>query len=113
MRNHCPYRTKTSQGIGVSSVSSGWLPTPRGALVVLQLGAVTTFLCHRLFGYGLRHTNAHLATALTLTEPVVAAVLGDAVLGERLPVVSWCGLAVPALGIVLLTLPAESRGRRR
>ncbi|MFE3166160.1 EamA family transporter [Streptomyces sp. NPDC059224] len=113
MRNHCPYRTNTSHGIGVSSVSSAWLPTPRGALVVLQLGAVTTFLWYWLLGYGLRHTTAQIATALPLTEPAVAAVPGVAVLGERLPAVSWCGLAVPALGIVLLTLPAKSRGRRR
>ncbi|MET9089957.1 EamA family transporter [Streptomyces sp. NPDC004237] len=80
-----------------------WLPTARGALVVLYLGVVTTFLCYRLFGYGLRHTTAQTATTLTLVEPAVAAVLGVAVLGERLPAVSWCGLAVLALGVVLLT----------
>ena len=80
-----------------------WLPTARGALVVLYLGVVTTFLCYRLFGYGLRHTVAQTATTLTLVEPAVAAVLGVAVLGERLPAVSWCGLAVLAVGVVLLT----------
>ncbi|MGW2960998.1 DMT family transporter [Streptomyces sp. NPDC001220] len=90
-----------------------WLLTARGTLVVLYLGAVTTFLCYRLFGYGLRHTTAQIATTLTLVEPAVAAVLGVAVLGERLPAVSWCGLAVLALGIVFLTLPAGSRGRGR
>ncbi|MFJ8157282.1 DMT family transporter [Streptomyces sp. NPDC094468] len=90
-----------------------WLPTARGALVVLYLGAVTTFLCYRLFGHGLRHTGAQTATALTLVEPAVAAVLGVVVLGERLPAVSWCGLGVMAPGIVLLTLPVGVRGRRR
>ncbi|MGW7425602.1 DMT family transporter [Streptomyces sp. NPDC054813] len=90
-----------------------WLMTARGALVVLYLGAVTTFLCYGLFGYGLRHATAQIATTLTLVEPAVAAVLGVAVLGERLPGVSWCGLGVLALGIVFLTLPAGSRGRGR
>ncbi|MER6465961.1 EamA family transporter [Streptomyces sp. NPDC001228] len=90
-----------------------WLPTARGALVVLYLGAVTTFLGYRLFGHGLRRTGAGTATALTLVEPAVAAVLGVVVLGERLLAVSWCGLGVMAPGIVLLTLPAAGRGRRR
>ena len=87
-----------------------WLLTARGALVVLYLGAVTTFVCYGLFGYGLRHTTAQVATTLTLVEPAVATVLGVAVLGERLPAVSWSGLAALALGIVFLTLPTGSRG---
>ncbi|MEV7392958.1 MULTISPECIES: EamA family transporter [unclassified Streptomyces] len=90
-----------------------WLLTARGALVVLYLGAATTFLCYRLFGYGLRHTAAQTATTLTLVEPAVAAVLGVVVLGERLPAVSWCGLAVLALGIVFLAVPAGSGRRKR
>ncbi|MEU9449098.1 EamA family transporter [Streptomyces sp. NPDC048277] len=90
-----------------------WLSTARGALVVLHLGLVTTFLAYRLFGHGLRRTAAQVATTLTLLEPAVAAVLGVAVLGERLPAVSWCGLAVLALGIVFLTFPAGARGRER
>ncbi|MEU6199654.1 EamA family transporter [Streptomyces sp. NPDC047061] len=92
--------------------AGGGLLTVRGALVVLYLGAVTTFLCYRLFGHGLRRTAPQTATTLTLAEPAVAAVLGVAVLGERLPGVSWCGLAVLALGIVLLAVPVGSRGRR-
>ncbi|MER7188343.1 EamA family transporter, partial [Streptomyces hyaluromycini] len=91
--------------------AGGGLLTMRGALVVLYLGAVTTFLCYRLFGHGLRRTAPQTATTLTLAEPAVAAVLGVAVLGERLPGVSWCGLAVLALGIVLLAVPVGSRGR--
>jgi len=35
---------------------------------------------------------------LTLAEPAVATVLGVAVLGERLPAVSWAGIAVLAVG---------------
>ncbi|MEU9413413.1 EamA family transporter [Streptomyces sp. NPDC048281] len=89
----------------------GGLLTERGAGVVLYLGVITTFLCYRLFGHGLGHTTPQVATTMTLAEPAVAAVLGVTVLGERLPAVSWCGLAVLALGIVLLALPAGSGGR--
>ncbi|MFF4379565.1 EamA family transporter [Kitasatospora sp. NPDC001547] len=85
----------------------GWLASPRGAGVVLHLAVVTTFLAYWLFGRGLRHTTAQTATTLTLAEPAVAAVLGVAALGERLPAVSWCGLAVLAGGLAVLALPAR------
>ncbi|WP_218021375.1 DMT family transporter [Nocardia crassostreae] len=86
----------------ISGVS--WLGTMRGAAVALHLAVFTTFLAYRLFGYGLRHTTVATATTLTLAEPAVAAVLAVAVLGERLPAVSWCGLAVLAGGLALLTV---------
>ncbi|MFJ4653572.1 winged helix-turn-helix transcriptional regulator [Nocardia sp. NPDC088792] len=79
-----------------------WLATPRGAAVAAHLALLTTFLAYRLFGYGLRHTTVAVATTLTLAEPAVAAVLGVSVVGERLPLVSWCGMAILAAGLVVL-----------
>jgi DME family drug/metabolite transporter len=84
-----------------------WMASARGTGVVLHLGVITTFVAYRLFGHGLRHTSAQTATTLTLAEPAVAAVLGVAALGERLPAVSWCGLAVLAGGLAFLTLPGR------
>ncbi|MFH8379760.1 DMT family transporter [Kitasatospora sp. NPDC018058] len=84
-----------------------WLASARGTGVVLHLAVITTFLAYRLFGHGLRHTSAQTATTLTLAEPAVAAVLGVAALGERLPAVSWCGLAVLAGGLAFLALPGR------
>ncbi|MFE4756111.1 DMT family transporter [Streptomyces olivochromogenes] len=81
-----------------------WLATTRGAVVAVYLALFTVYLAYRLFGHGLRRTPASMATSLTLTEPAVAAVLGVTVLGERLPAASWWGLAVLALGLVLLTI---------
>ncbi|SEK53686.1 drug/metabolite transporter, DME family [Streptacidiphilus jiangxiensis] len=83
--------------------------TPRGAAVWLYLGLVTTFLAYRLFGHGLRRTSAQVATTLTLVEPAVAAVLGVLVLGERLPLFSWGGLAVLAVALGGLVLPERHR----
>ncbi|MFG1955231.1 EamA family transporter [Micromonospora sp. NPDC048830] len=88
-----------------------WLGTTRGAVVALYLALVTVYLAYRLFGYGLRRTSASVATSLTLAEPAVAAALGVTVLGERLPVVSWCGLVVLALGLVVLAMPAAAGDR--
>ncbi|WP_030931890.1 DMT family transporter [Streptomyces sp. NRRL S-646] len=95
------------------AVDMHWLATTRGAAVAVYLALFTVFLAYRLFGHGLRRTPASVATSLTLAEPAVAAVLGVAVLGERLPGASWCGLAVLGLGLVLLAVPvgAGSRGR--
>ena len=93
----------------VLCTSTSWLHTGRGIAVALHLAVFTTFVAYRLFGYGLRHTTAQVATTLTLAEPAVAAVLGVVVVGERLPIVSWCGLAVLALGLAFLTLGARDR----
>ncbi|MER8104529.1 EamA family transporter [Kitasatospora sp. NPDC094016] len=88
-----------------------WLASPRGAAVVLHLAVITTFLAYRLFGHGLRRTSAQTATTLTLAEPAVAALLGVAVLGERLPAASWCGLAILGAGLAVLTVPVGTRRR--
>lgn len=92
-------------------VDTHWLTTSRGATVTAYLALFTVFLAYRLFGHGLRHTPASVATTLTLAEPAVAAVLGVTVLGERLPAASWCGLAVLAVGLVLLTVPVGAADR--
>lgn len=94
------------------SVDPRWLGTARGAAVTTYLALFTVYLAYRLFGHGLRRTPASVATSLTLAEPAVAAVLGVAVLGERLPAASWCGLGVLAVGLVLLTVPVGAGGRR-
>ncbi|MFX0578563.1 EamA family transporter [Nocardia nepalensis] len=93
----------------VLCTSTSWLHNGRGIAVALHLAVFTTFVAYRLFGYGLRHTTAQVATTLTLAEPAVAAVLGVVVVGERLPIVSWCGLAVLALGLAFLTLGGRDR----
>lgn len=93
----------------VLCTNTSWLHTGRGMVVALHLAVFTTFVAYRLFGFGLRHTTAQVATTLTLAEPAVAAVLGVVVIGERLPMVSWCGLAVTALGLAFLTLGARDR----
>lgn len=93
-------------------VDTHWLATTHGATVAVYLALFTVYLAYQLFGHGLRHTPASVATSLTLAEPAVAAVLGVTVLNEHLSSASWYGLAVLALGLVLLTVPADTRGDR-
>jgi drug/metabolite transporter, DME family len=82
--------------------SPGWLLTARGLAVVGYLGIVATALAYLLYGRGLRTVSAPVAVTLGLAEPVVAAILGLVVLGERLTITDIVGLALVGLALVTL-----------
>jgi drug/metabolite transporter, DME family len=82
--------------------SPGWLLTGRGLTVTVYLGVVTTVLAYLLYGRGLRTVSAPVAVTLGLAEPVVAAILGLVVLGERLSAPDVTGLLL--VGLALATL---------
>jgi DME family drug/metabolite transporter len=82
--------------------STGWLLTSRGLAVTAYLGVVTTALAYLSYGRGLRTVSAPVAVTLGLAEPVVAAILGLVVLGERLTAIEIVGLAL--VGVALTTL---------
>jgi DME family drug/metabolite transporter len=87
--------------------STGWLLTGRGLAVTIYLGLVTTALAYLSYGRGLRTVPAPVAVTLGLAEPVVAALLGLIVLGERLTVTDTVGLAL--VGLALATLVGGQR----
>ncbi len=60
-------------------------------LVNLYLILVPMFLGYLCFGYGLAWVRASIATAITLLEPVVAALLAVLVIGESLETWGWVG----------------------
>jgi drug/metabolite transporter, DME family len=76
-----------------------WLATPRGAAVALHLGLVTLALAYTLYGWGLRQLTAPTVVTLTLAEPLTAAILGTALLGERLGAAGWTGAGLIAAGL--------------
>ena len=84
----------------------GWLRTLRGAALALHLGFFTLALAYSLYGFGLRRLAVPTVVTLTLAEPLTAAVLGTAVLGERLGARGWVGAALVGAGLVL-----AARGR--
>ena len=67
----------------LAASSPGWVLSGRGLAVVGYLGVVTTALAYLLYGRGLRTLSAPVAVTLGLAEPVVAAILGLVVVGER------------------------------
>ncbi|OEU92287.1 hypothetical protein DB35_06400 [Streptomyces abyssalis] len=94
------------------------LSTPRGLLVAAYLAVVPMCVAYVLFGAGLARVTAGTATTLSLFEPVVAAALGVAVVGERLGAWAWAGTGLVLLGLLVLTVtvpvpPARRRASRR
>lgn len=79
------------------------LSSPSGLLVAGYLSVIPMGLAYLLFGAGLRRTSASVATTLSLLEPVVAALLSVLVVGERLGVAAWCGVALIGIGLVLVS----------
>jgi DME family drug/metabolite transporter len=91
-------------------VDLSWLGTSQGLVMALWLGLATITVAYALFTWGLGRLTAATAATLTLAEPLTAAVLGLAVLGEQLAPPAIAGLAVLGAGLVLLA--AGSRARR-
>jgi DME family drug/metabolite transporter len=97
----------------LAASSPGWVLSGRGLAVVGYLGVVTTAAAYLLYGRGLRTLSAPVAVTLGLAEPVVAAILGLVVVGERLTPSGIVGLVL--VGVALATLvapPAPDRSRR-
>lgn len=86
----------------------GPLLSHQGLLVLGYLALVPMAFAYLAFGYGLRRLRASTATTLALAEPVVATGLAVVVLGERLGVTSWVGIALIVVGLVLVAV-AERR----
>ncbi|GII53551.1 hypothetical protein Pth03_19400 [Planotetraspora thailandica] len=93
------------------ATGAGWPANPRELLVTVYLGCATTALAYLLYGRGLRSTPVATAATLALAEPAVAALLGLVVLREQLSPISWGGLALLGLSLVVVALPAVLPGR--
>ena len=80
---------------------NSWLAGPRGLAVALWMGAVTVVVAYLLMGAALRHLPSSTAMTLGLAEPLTAATLGVAVLGETLTLLQLVGVLLVLGGIVI------------
>lgn len=71
--------------------------------VVGYMMIIPMFLGYVLFGYGLKTVPASKAITLTLFEPLVAAVLAIALVGEELAPIGWIGMIFISLCLALLS----------
>jgi DME family drug/metabolite transporter len=88
------------------------LAEPRSALLVGWLGIVTTAAAYMFFVTGLDRVTAATAGTLSLAEPLVAAALAIAVLGERLSVPVAAGSLLLLGGLFVVSVPARARAAR-
>jgi len=88
----------------LAATSPGWVLSGRGLAVTAYLGLVSTAAAYLLYGRGLRTVTAPVAVTLGLAEPVVAAVLGVLVPGERLTGPALAGLVLVGVAIAILTV---------
>mgnify|MGYP003521471720 CR=1 FL=1 len=84
-----------------------WLFTPTGITLALWLGIVTVAIAYLLFGWGLKRLSPTVVTTLTLGEPLSATLLGILVLHEQLTPIAMAGLAVIAVGLIVLSIPTR------
>jgi drug/metabolite transporter, DME family len=83
-------------------VDLAWVLEPTGLIMALWLGLATVAVAYTLFTWGLQGLTAAAAATLTLGEPLTAAVLGLAVLGEQLSLLAIVGLVILAAGLATL-----------
>jgi drug/metabolite transporter, DME family len=79
-----------------------WVATPKGVTLALYLGVIVTALSYWLFARGLRTVPVATAVTLSLAEPLTAAILGIAFLGERLSATALCGIPLLFAGLAVL-----------
>lgn len=73
--------------------------------VMLYMALIPMGLGYVAFGFGLRFVTASGASILTLFEPVIAAALAVAIVGEEISFIGWVGIT---LTIVCLFLQSKS-----
>ena len=83
------------------------IASTRGILVAGYLSLIPMTLGYVLFGHGLRTATASHATALSLLEPAVAAVLADLIAHQHLSQLGWLGIALVVASVLLQTRSAD------
>lgn len=89
----------------------GPLLSVRGGLLVTWLAVVTVGLGYALYAAGLRVLPPAVVGTLTLTEPLVAAMLGVLLLRERPGPVAAVGAVLLVTGLLVVAVRPRGRGR--
>lgn len=82
------------------------LPARRDVPRLFVLGVIGIALYQVALGYGERTVTSGSASFIVASVPVITALIAWLVLGERLRLVQWGGIAVAFLGVALISLSA-------
>jgi DME family drug/metabolite transporter len=86
-----------------------WFGTASGLGVILYLSLVTLTVAYVWFGWGLKRLPPTTVVMLTMFEPVIAAILAIVVLDESLSSLSWVGIVIVLIGLVVVGLRSRTR----
>lgn len=89
--------------IVLAATGAALLERSANLAIVGYLALGPMFLAYVLFGWGLRLIRSSTVTVITLLEPVVATLLAVAIVGERLDVLGWAGLALILVGVSVVS----------
>lgn len=81
------------------------------ALVGAYMAVIPMFTGYVLFGYALARISVSTATTITLTEPVIAALLAVVIVGENLSLLGWLGALLVISCLVILSAPKKEQAR--
>ena len=84
-------------------------PSPGTITLLIYLGVITTAVAYGLFYAGLRRVAGSVATVLTLLEPLTAALLAAAILGETLAPAALLGGTLILAAVVMLAIRPRQR----
>ena len=85
----------------------GFLGSAGGLALAVYLGAIPTALAYVMFSRGLRRLSSGETATLVLAEPLTAAALGIAVLGEQPSVAAAIGAGLVLGGLGVLAAPGR------
>lgn len=82
----------------------GWMATSEGALAAAWLALISVGASYVAFVWGLARLPTPVVTTLTLTEPLVAALLAVVLLAERLTGLPLVGAVLLIVGLLLVSV---------
>lgn len=89
------------------------LRSQEGISVIIYIAVAATAVAYLLYSSGLKELPAATAVTLALAEPLTAAILGVAIVGEELNFFAWMGVGLLLAGLIVLTFgkrgPDEER----
>jgi DME family drug/metabolite transporter len=94
-----PFAIPAGMALPASITANGWL---------IYIGILPTVVAYWLFYSGLRSTPMEVAGVLTLLEPLTAALLAAAVIGESLTLAGWLGAGLLLAAITALYHPTRA-----
>ncbi|KZE36897.1 transporter [Bhargavaea cecembensis] len=75
-----------------------------GISVIVYIAIAATAVAYLLYSSGLKEIPAATAVTLSLAEPLTAAILGVAIVGEELNFFAWMGVGLLLGGLIVLTV---------